>query len=62
MEYATAISKMNEYLIKAAQLCRKWLEPRLRRIDSRDWWQSTVCSNLSDMQLEQVQRNNVTTL
>lgn len=37
MEYATAISKMNEYLIKAAQLCRNWLEPRLKRIDSHDW-------------------------
>lgn len=62
MEYATAISKMNEYLIKAAQLCRNWLEPRLKRIDSHDWWQTTVCTNLSDMQLEQVQRNNITTL
>ena len=30
MEYTEVISKMNVYLIKAAQVCCKWLEPRLK--------------------------------
>lgn len=62
MEYTEIVSKMNVYLIKAAQLCRKWLVPRLKRVDSLDWWHTTVCANLTDMQLQQVATNNVTTL
>ena len=46
MEYTEIVSKMNVYLIKAAQLCRKWLAPRLKRVDSLDWWHTTVCANL----------------
>ena len=62
MEYTEVISKMNVYLIKAAQVCCKWLEPRLKQIDSQDWWNTTVRANLSDLQLQKVEQNNVTTL
>lgn len=62
MEYTEVISKMNVYLIKAAQACCKWLEPRLKQIDSQDWWNTTVRANLSDLQLQKVEQNNVTTL
>lgn len=62
MEYTEVISRMNVYLIKAAQVCCKWLEPRLKQIDSQDWWNTTVRANLSDLQLQKVEQNNVTTL
>lgn len=62
MEYTEVISKMNVYLIKAAQVCCKWLEPRLKQIDSQDWWNTTVRANLSDLQLQKVDQNNVTAL
>ena len=62
MEYTEVISRMNVYLIKAAQVCYKWLEPRLKQIDSQDWWNTTVRANLSDLQLQKVEQNNVTTL
>lgn len=62
MEYTEVISRMNIYLIKAAQVCCKWLEPRLKQIDSQDWWNTTVRANLSDLQLQKVEQNNVTTL
>lgn len=62
MEYTEVISKMNVYLIKAAQVCCKWLEPRLKQIDSQDWWNTTVRANLSDLQLQKVEQNNATTL
>ena len=62
MEYTEVISKMNVCLIKAAQVCCKWLEPRLKQIDSQDWWNTTVRANLSDLQLQKVEQNNVTTL
>lgn len=62
MEYTEVISKMNVYLIKAAQVCCKWLEPRLKQIDSQEWWNTTVRANLSDLQLQKVEQNNVTTL
>lgn len=62
MEYTEVISRMNVYLIKAAQVCCKWLEPRLKQIDSQDWWNTTVRANLSDLQLQKVEQNNVATL
>ena len=62
MEYTEVTSRMNVYLIKAAQVCCKWLEPRLKQIDSQDWWNTTVRANLSDLQLQKVEQNNVTTL
>lgn len=62
MEYTEVISRMNVYLIKAAQVCCKWLEPRLKQIDSQDWWNTTIRANLSDLQLQKVEQNNVTTL
>ena len=33
MEYKEDIYKMNVYLIKAAQVCCKWIKPRLKKID-----------------------------
>ena len=62
MEYTEVISKMNVCLIKAAQVCCKWLEPRLKQIDPQNWWKTTVRANLSDLQLQKVEQNNVTTL
>lgn len=62
MEYTEVISTMNVYLNKAGQVCCKWLEPRLKQIDPQNWWKTTVCANLSELQLQKVEQNNVTTL
>lgn len=38
MNIAEVVAKMNVYLLNAADVCRKWLEPRLKSLEPNDWW------------------------
>lgn len=39
MNIAEVVAKMNVYLLNAADVCRKWLEPRLKSLEPNDWWE-----------------------
>lgn len=36
MNIAEVVAKMNVYLLNAADVCRKWLEPRLKSLEPSD--------------------------
>ena len=50
MNIAEVVAKMNVYLLNAADVCRKWLEPRLKSLEPNDWWSMIVLPSLSELQ------------
>lgn len=50
MNIAEVVAKMNVYLLNAADVCRKWLEPRLKSLEPNDWWNMIVLPSLSELQ------------
>jgi len=52
------ISKMNEYMFRLNQQIGSWLEKKLPKITD-DWWEELVVNNLSQLQRETVDRNNI---
>ena len=55
MNIAEVVAKMNVYLLNAADVCRKWLEPRLKSLEPNDWWSMIVLPSLSELQQQKVQ-------
>jgi len=53
---------MNVYLLSAANVCRKWLEPRLKSLEPNDWWNMIVLPSLSDLQQQKVAKIGISTL
>lgn len=54
MNIAEVVAKMNVYLLNAADVCRKWLEPRLKSLEPSDWWNMIVLPSLSELQQRKV--------
>lgn len=62
MSNNSVVSEINYYLHEASVVAAKWLEPRLRRLDPRNWWDTAVMSKLSTLQYNTLQDNQITTL
>lgn len=62
MSNNSVVSEINYYLHEASVIAAKWLEPRLRRLDPRNWWDTAVMSKLSTLQYNTLQGNQITTL
>ena len=62
MNIAEVVAKMNVYLLNAADVCRKWLEPRLKSLEPSDWWNMIVLPSLSELQQQKVNERGISTL
>lgn len=62
MNIAEVVAKMNVYLLNAADVCRKWLEPRLKSLEPNDWWSMIVLPSLSELQQQKVNERGISTL
>lgn len=62
MNNNNVVSEINYYLHEASVVAAKWLEPRLKRLDPRNWWDTAVMSKLSTLQYNTLQDNQITTL
>lgn len=62
MNIAEVVAKMNVYLLNAADVCRKWLEPRLKSLEPSDWWNMIVLPSLSELQQRKVNEKGISTL
>ena len=62
MNIAEVVAKMNVYLLNAADVCRKWLEPRLKSLEPNDWWSMIVLPSLSELQQQKVNERSISTL
>lgn len=62
MEYLDIVAKMSVYVTKAGRVACAWLKPRLKMVDREDWWNTTVLSGMSEMQLYNIERDGTTTL
>lgn len=62
MNIAEVVAKMNVYLLNAADVCRKWLEPRLKSLEPNDWWNMIVLPSLSELQQKKVNEKGISTL
>lgn len=58
MDTSYIISQMNAFMFRLSQQISSWLEPKLPKIDE-DWWDELVIHNLSGMQRETVQKNEI---
>lgn len=62
MSNNSVVSEINYYLHEASVVAAKWLEPRLKRLDPRNWWETAVMSKLSTLQYNTLQDNQITSL
>lgn len=58
MNESAIISKMNEFEFGLNQKINDWLQAKLPSITD-DWWNELVVNNLSDLQKEQVTKNDI---
>ncbi|UZQ51663.1 helicase-related protein [Clostridium kluyveri] len=58
MDETYIISKMNEFMFRLNEKIGIWFNKILPKI-TRDWWNELVMNNLSDLQREQVIKNNI---
>ena len=58
MDTSYIISQMNAFMFRLSQQISSWLEPKLPKIDE-DWWDELVIHNLSGLQRETVQKNEI---
>jgi ATP-dependent helicase HepA len=58
MNHSHIISKMNEFMFRLNEKMGLWLEKRLPQI-TENWWDELVLANLSELQREQVLKNNI---
>lgn len=58
MDETYIISKMNEFMFRLNEKMGTWLNKYLPQI-TKNWWDELVMNNLSDLQREQVIKNNI---
>ena len=58
MNHSFIISKLNEFMFTLNKKMGLWIEKRFPQI-TNNWWEEMVLSNLSELQREQVLKNNI---